>query len=269
MRVLVTRPEHQSASFVQLLNQAGHIALPVPLSEIVPLQEAAQQQAIRQQLMELDNFSKVIVVSANAAQLGAEAIDMFWPQWPQGIEWFAVGNKTSQVLESWGQRVTVPKIMSSEGLMQLPELFSPVGEKVLLLCGQGGRELLETTLTERGAQVTRCELYFRQPPVSAELNLQTMFTEQGLPDVITVTSGEILSVLSQCCANIFSKEQNHHLLSESQAQYAQAWLSIPLIVPSERVAAKAAELGWKRMIVASSAMDQDFLIALNSLETKD
>ncbi len=251
MRILVTRPQYQNQSFIDLLQQAQLTPVPVPLSEIISIPPDADHQPLRQTLLELDNFQKIIAVSTNAARLGAEAIDTFWPQWPARIQWFAVGSQTAKVLSAWGQQAGVPTNMTSEGLLALPDLQHVAGQKVLLLCGEGGRALLERSLEERGAVVTRCELYCRELPSDAKSQLAGALAHPL--DVITVTSGEILHTLTALLEPLL--EDSHKLPIKER----------PLIVPSERIAEQARELGWRQVVVAENATDSAMLSAVRQI----
>ncbi|MFL0797452.1 MAG: uroporphyrinogen-III synthase [Cellvibrionaceae bacterium] len=268
MRILVTRPQPQSETFAERLKQQGHDPVAVPLSEIIPFTSVfdtgfetnsdtrPEFETACRIVMELDNYQKVIAVSVNAARYGAEVIDRYWPQWPAGIQWFAVGSKTAAELESWGQPVKAPNDMSSEGLLVMEELQQLDYEKVLLLCGEGGRELLQRDLEQRGAQVQRCELYRRQEPISAEGDLTLALQSHASQpfDAITVTSGEILHTLYQLLNKL-----------PQPGGGGTPLFATALIVPSERIAQQANTMGWQKVILARNATDEAMLVALQEI----
>lgn len=66
---------------------------------------------------------------------------------------FAIGRTTALALHTVsGQHIHYPLDREiSEVLLQLPELQNIAGKNALILRGNGGRELLGATLTERGA----------------------------------------------------------------------------------------------------------------------
>ena len=54
--------------------------------------------------------------------MGLNALADFWPQWPVGIEWLAIGQSTAGVALHQLIEPIVPKQETSEGLLQLPQL---------------------------------------------------------------------------------------------------------------------------------------------------
>ena len=100
-------------------------------------------------------------------------------------------------------------------------------------------------LSQRGARVDYCELYERQfPPQAAEQVADLDWGQSG--DLVAVHSGEALD--------------NWYSLVEQQA--SQVWLQLPTLVPGERVAKKAAALGFTCTIEAYNASDTAMLEAL-------
>lgn len=66
----------------------------------------------------------------------------------------------------WRTSSPRPSVSDSEALLELPEFAAQAvaGKKVLILRGNGGRELLAETLRQRGAQVCAVTCYHRSPP---------------------------------------------------------------------------------------------------------
>ncbi len=246
LRVLVTRPEAQAEAWQQSLVDAGACCAAVPLLAIVPLTVAEEQQAIKNRVMELDSYQHVIFVSQNAVRYGMEWIYNYWPQLPMGVSFYAVGSATARTLQQFDVPVVAAEgTMNSEALVALPSLQQIDGAKVLICRGQGGRPLLADILAERGARVDYCELYERRFPQAALEQIATLdWGRQG--DVVAVHSGESLD--------------NWQQLVTALKRYD--WQGLPLLVPGQRVANKAIELGFNRVIVADNASDTEMLRAL-------
>jgi uroporphyrinogen-III synthase len=183
LRLLNTRPVGQAAGLSRLLREAGAEVLELPLVAIEPL---AVEGSERQCLLDLDRYDYVFFVSANAARLGLEAIEDYWPQWPHQLPALAVGPATSAPLLEAGLTVICPEQQDSEGVLALPELAEPAGLRVLILRGDEGRELVADTLRERGARVDTVSLYRRVLPAAAACQWQTL--RQPLPDWVLLSS---------------------------------------------------------------------------------
>ncbi len=107
--------------------------------------------------------------------------------------------------------------------------------------GNGGRELLKDTLTERGASVSYAEAYRRQLPQRNASNLVQNWS--SWVDVVTVTSVELLKNLCQLIGD------------EGVERLKQT----PLAVISERIAEYADEIGCEAIYVSDQPSDAALL----------
>ena len=84
------------------------------------------------------------------------------------LQWFSVGAATAQILADHGLDVSYPAAGDdSEALLELPQLREAIARpdaRVLIMRGEGGRELLAERLREQGASVDYLELYRRCLP---------------------------------------------------------------------------------------------------------
>ena len=160
-RVLLTRPAEESATLAATLSEAGIYSSSLPLLDIEPLPITPERQAV---LRDLGRYCAVIVVSKPAARLALQQLDQARPH----LRWFSVGAATAQVLADRGLDVHYPQTGDdSEALLQLPALREAIARpdaRVLILRGEGGRELLAERLREQGASVDYLELYRRFLP---------------------------------------------------------------------------------------------------------
>ncbi|GAB2722367.1 uroporphyrinogen-III synthase [Halomonas garicola] len=240
--VLVTRPGERGETLAATLRESGHAVEMLPIMELAPLIETPGQRSI---WLDIDQYAKIIVVSPFAAHCLAEALDRYWPQLPLGIDYYSVGSATAEALHArLGVRVRTPppdaREDTSEALLTLPSLRRLDGEKVLLVAGEGGRLFMTHTLMERGARVTRSEIYRRDyvlPPAASRARL-----EAGDYRALIVTSGEMLQHLATWCP--------------------QGALHQPLIVSSRRLATLAETLGFTATTVASGATPPALTAAL-------
>jgi uroporphyrinogen-III synthase len=189
--VLVTRPEHQAHHLCQLIEAEGGAAVRYPALVIKPRPDRA---AVRAAIGPADRFDLVIFISANAVRYGADFLDQ-----RRDVPVAAVGQATAAALNAAGYRVSLMPAegADSESLLAMPELAHMVGQRVLIVRGSGGRELLADVLTERGAQVQYAEVYTREPArPSAELQAEVeQIWRQGGLHVYAATSVELLEAL--------------------------------------------------------------------------
>ncbi len=242
--VLVTRPRGQGGPLLASLRAAGMRAVHRPLMDLEPL--PALPPLLRQMIANLDQYQHVIFISANAVRFGLECIDDFWPQLPVGLHWYAVGGSTAALLRERGLDVRLPRTtMDSEGLLALPELSSVDGQRVLIVKGVGGRELLARALGERGAEVDELACYQRSCPGLAPGELAALLLREQI-DTILLSSGEGLQ----------------NMLALLSAGETTKFRDIALVVPSSRVATQAREAGFRRVVTADNASDAAMLGAL-------
>lgn len=186
LHILNTRPAHQSAELSAALRAAGAEVSELPLIAIAPRELSPAQDRL---LLALDRYDAVFFVSANAARLGLDAIANAWPQWPHQLPAYAVGERTARVLRAAGLRVHLPTQADSESLLAMPALQKVRGQKFLLFRGEGGRDLLISSLQERGAQMDVLELYRRELPAAAQTQWQALATK---PEVVILTSPDAM-----------------------------------------------------------------------------
>ena len=158
-------------------------------------------------------------------------------------KYIAVGESTGDLLRAAGLDVVVPGTATSEGILMLAEItrLQP-GERVWLLAGEGGRDLLERQLlSQYGVSVVKLELYRR-------------VTRSQPPPVDAQTIGGVV-------------------LASQQAgeAFAPLWRDmgggecVSIIVPSQRVADAAVRAGFTRVHSAHGAGTEAVLTAIEKI----
>lgn len=244
-RLLLTRPAEECDALAAALAEVNVHSASLPLLAIEPLAETAEQRAT---MLELHRYCAVVVVSKPAARLGLELLARHRPQPPAGQAWFSVGAATGMILKSYGLDVSWPAAGDdSEALLALPRLAEALdvpAPRVLLLRGEGGRELIAETLRQRGAQVESLALYRRYLPKYPSGMLVERLRSERL-NAVVVSSGQGLQSL-------------HELAGPDWP----ALCELPLFVPSPRVAEMAATLGSKIIVDCRGAGAAALLAAL-------
>ena len=244
-RLLLTRPAEECAALAATLEEQRIHSASLPLLAIEALAETPQQ---RKAMLKLDRYAAVVVVSKPAARLALELLRRYWPQTPAGQAWFSVGAATGAILADYGLDVSWPVAGDdSEALLALPRLakaLSAPHPEVLILRGEGGRELIAETLRGRGAHVDSLELYRRYLPDYPHDRLIELVRSERL-NAMVVSSGQGLQSLRELAGFDWS-----------------ALRELPLFVPSPRVAEMAAALGAKRIVDCRGAGTAALLAAL-------
>jgi uroporphyrinogen-III synthase len=246
-RLLLTRPEAESAELAASLAVQGVFSCSLPLLQIEALAESPGQRAL---IMDLDGYCAVIVVSKPAARFGLQLLDRYWPQPPLAQSWFAVGAASAQILEDYGLPVSFPECAdASEALLAMPELAAALtvrSPRVLIMRGEGGRELIAERLRGQGVTVDYLQLYRRNLPVYGPAVLLELLTTQRLNGLL-VSSGEGLA----------------HLVQLAGAHWPRV-AQLVLFVPSARVAEQARAAGAEHVVDCRGASAAALLAALRA-----
>jgi uroporphyrinogen-III synthase len=233
--VLVTRPEHQAEHLCKLIEAEGGAAVRYPALAIKARPDRA---AVRAAIGPADRYDVIIFVSANAVRFGA---DLLGP--PRDLPIAAIGPATAAALNAAGYRVALMPAegMDSESLLALPRLQHMSGQRVLIVRGSGGRELIADTLTARGAFVQYAEVYMREPakpPPPLQAEIETLWRQGGLKAYVA-TSVEaleaLIGIVTPRCRDLMD--------------------STALVTGSTRVAEAAARLGLGSPIVLADSPD--------------
>jgi uroporphyrinogen-III synthase len=269
--VVITRPIKQAMLWAEKLQSEDIQSQIISLMEIKSFQndsietdsiETEQVRSIKNCILDLDLFQKIIFVSQNAVEQGMEWIEAYWPQIPQGVDFFAIGETTANLLRGYGVDVQDLSIltkgdMTSENLLLAEGLQNVANEKILIVRGVGGRGHLAEGLIKRGALVKYCEVYQRQIPASAKDSLGNWLgsinQESNNHYLLAFHSGEALQNFQLLLTNL-TKEisiELHQLLEETF-----------VLVPSKRLELEAINAGFKHCIVAANATDESMTLAV-------
>ena len=243
-RLLLTRPTEDSAVLAVFLAREGIFSSSLPLLEMEPVSASA---TMRKVIEHLDRYCAVIVVSKPAARMGLALIAPAWPRLPH-LQWFSVGAATAQVLREHGLQVSFPtQGDDSEALLAMESLRQAISRpdaRVLILRGEGGRELLAERLREQGASVDYLEVYRRSLPPYAPGVLSERIAAERLNGLV-VSSGQGFEHLRQMAGEAWP-----------------ALARLPLFVPSSRVAEMARLAGAKLVVDCRGASATALLTAL-------
>lgn len=252
--VLVTRPRRQALEFMQQIEKHGGTALSFPSIEI---QAIELDSSLVDLLTKINSYDMLIFISANAVNYCASLLQKLNID-PQEIrpKVAVIGKATSAAATAAGFIVSIRPGhgFNSDALLALAELQSEQlqSKQVLIVRGCGGLEQLANALIQRGAEVSFAEVYERKIPVhDGQIKRQQLsqnWAKLAISD-ITVTSNESLQNLYDMLENPGKNEM----------------LNTHLIVPSQRCAQLAKQLGFQSFSVAQSACNQHMMEAIPTI----
>jgi len=254
--VVITRPRQQAEPLARAVAALGRTPVLLPLLEISPLPDDSPAGAeLRRVLADLASYALVAFVSPNAIDAAFAHI----ARWPDGVEIAVVGEGSRAALAKHGvagEQVRIhcpldPAHSDSEHLLQALELDRLAGRRVLVVRGDGGRELMPDALRGAGAAVETVTAYRRAVPA---LNPALAAQLAGLlarPNDWIITSSEALRGLVSLVERLEAQELPKQLRQQR------------LIVPHARIHETARSLGFTRLTLSGSG-DEGLLAALQS-----
>lgn len=229
LSVLVTRPRERADALLERLSALGAHPVACPVIEIQPLPWSGAGDAGR--------YDIVIFTSPAAVEHGSDGMDLRGT-----FDVAVVGPATTAALRARGFGVSVEPVGTndSEGLLAHPALAPEriSGRNVLIVRGEGGRDLLRDTLVARGARVDYAEVYRRARPAGP------VPAAAGACDIITVTSNEGVT----------------NLLAMIDTETRMRMLGRPLVAASERGAEQAREAGFTGPIAVAGGADSQSIV---------
>lgn len=242
-KILITRPTTQGRELVAKLAELGIESISQPLFDYGA---NATTNDIKHRLDQA-NAPILIFVSVAAVAYADRALPI--GQWPyQSI--IAVGEATQTALQNRGITSICPEQHDSEGLLTLPELSNIEGQDIIIVRGDGGRELIAEQLSLRGANVNYLESYQRVWRTFANDIAQQWKNEQI--NCIVTTSNALL-------------DYTLGLLGQLDSYWQETCL---WVVASERIAMRAKQAGLAKVINANGASDRAIIAAISQNGTR-
>ena len=246
-KIWVTRPAHQADDLCRMIEERQGAPLRLPTLVIRPVPGEQLTAANRQRLAHADI---AIFISKNAVVHSVE-------QFPHVVDVLrekavlAVGRATAGALLALGLKpVGHIDTGGSESLLQLALLSGTEirDKRVLIIRGQGGREVLRDSLLARGAGVDYLEVYRRDKPDISQADMAEFWHDER-PDAVVITSLAGLDNLVELMPD-----------GDLGRLYETA-----MVVMSERIRQRALEAGFLRVAVATENSDTGLVDALMNM----
>ncbi|WP_035348931.1 uroporphyrinogen-III synthase [Edaphobacter aggregans] len=184
-RILITRTRKQASDLAAQLEALGAATILIPTIEIIPPQTYA---SLDEALTRLDTFDWLLFTSANAVEAFAQRRSLH-PSNARTPKIAVVGPATARAVEAVGLPVALlPPRYLAESLAESLAPHAP-GSRMLLIRAEDARDVLPTTLTQAGTDLTIAPAYSNRIPSGSISALQTLFANSTAgPDAITFTS---------------------------------------------------------------------------------
>lgn len=254
LTVLLTRPQAKSQELAQTLSELNISCYIQPLFDY---KNTAKKNAIDLALSDADI---AIFVSVPAVEYTHNSFPLNHDKFTK-LQCFAVGQATKLALARTGINNVIspqlPLLETSEGLLELPTLGScddelMTNKKVVIFRGNGGREHIAQTLTQRGAQVCYIESYQR---IWSALSPETVkLWKSNKINCIVATSNDILKTLVTLIKN--DSPQLEHFWREQCI-----W-----VVASQRIADNAKKFGINLIVNSHGASTKQLSDKLQQLQ---
>jgi len=244
IRVLVTRPKQQADNLCELIENLGGTAICFPVIEI---NKSENQQLAKKILEDIEQYDIGIFISRNAVEWTLKLLENKTSAL-EHLSLISIGPATTLALNSaLSGTVIANSGTNSESLLENEALSTNAvrGRKVIIFRGQGGRELLATTLRKRGAKVDFAEVYRRDCP-QYDSDFINKIWALNVPDVVIVTSNNGLENLF----SLVNSEQRNLLLSKQ------------LVVMGRRMFEFSAGFGFARTPIFTEENDDEGILKL-------
>ena len=165
-----TRPTDRAHELSEQLRCHGYQVIDLPLLALQPVEYDAK---LAQLFSELYDTQVIVVVSPTAAQIGLDYLKKSGLTLSDlsHIRWVAVGQATAQYLSHYNINADIPKVESSEGMLQLDcfQKKDPATQyKVAFWRGEGGRQFMMDKLRDQNISIVNFVLYQRHLPMETQ-----------------------------------------------------------------------------------------------------
>jgi uroporphyrinogen-III synthase len=248
--VIITRPLAQAQPLAQRVAASGREAVVFPLLDILPLADQSRLQAV---LGDVESYAMVAFVSPNAI----DAAFSVRKDWPAQVTLAVMGEGSKSALAHHGVTPANARIVhpidpqrtDSQTLLEVLDIDTLRGRKVLIVRGETGRELLADALRDKGVQVEQVAAYRRAAPVLDPAGQEQLLRLLECSGDWIITSSEALRILLQ----MVTEAAGDAGVAKMQQQH--------IIVPHVRIAESAQKLGFGHITQTGSG-DEPLLAAL-------
>ena len=238
--VVVTRPAATARGLLRSVRRLGGDALALPG---LSLRAPHAIESVRAALIAAAAADVWIFTSPAAVRYAYRALPGL--RIARAARVGAVGAGTQRALARYRVHAFAPRTRhDSEGLLELPELGDVRDQRIALIGAAGGRDLMASTLRQRGAVIEAVHVYERAPPRWQRRHF----------DALAQARDPLITLLSSGAALV-------NLVAQLPPPLSARLRGQTLVVSSARLAALARGQGFETVIEAASALPGDLLDA--------
>lgn len=243
--IMITRPAHQSEKLVEGIKAEGGDTFSFPTLAIEPI-PLSNENIDKLELV--NHFHMIIFISPNAVEHGLKHI-LGITSLSDDVLLATIGKGSARALEAClGKKpdIVPDENFNSEGLLTMPAMQDVENKRILIVRGNGGRELLKQTLVQRGALVEYLDAYQRVKPATDTRELEHNLQNNEIAAIV-ITSAESLK----------------NLLEMTPEKVRSQLLQLPLLLINNRLIDIAKEAGFSsELLVANEASDKAIIETL-------
>lgn len=270
--VIITRPQHMAQNLVTGLQQVGRKSIVFPLFDIESVSDNSEMDRA---ISNLHQYALVMFVSPNAVDAlfrRMMAMNGNSLRWPSTTMIAVVGSASRQALKQYGVDSSNAHIVSprneirtdSETLLAELDLTKLVGQQVLIVRADSGREFFADALRNAQVNVDTITAYRRVVPELDASRRQSLKSYLDAAGDWVITSSSVLTTLLDWCSQLDHATLHSEHQIENQPDSAVAKMQQQqLYVPHFRIAEVARELGFKHIRLTASG-DEKLILALQS-----
>ncbi|MET4805908.1 uroporphyrinogen-III synthase [Limibacillus sp. MBR-115] len=238
MRILVTRPQPDSAALAASLEAKGHEVLVAPLLEIRPLDTP----------IDLSGVTDLVFTSVNGVRMFAERCAT-----ARDLPVHTVGDATADMAQAYGFK----RVFSANGdaatlNAQLQRTLRPETARILHACGKHRAFDLAAALREKGFAATSVALYEAHMAHAFPPYVRTALESRQLEAVLFFSPRTALSFV--CLAE--------------RDGLAETCTGLVALCLSDAIAQAARALAWAEILTAPHPSRDSLLDLLNTLEPR-
>jgi uroporphyrinogen-III synthase len=248
--VLVTRPEQGGQDLCAVIAEHGGNAVHFPTIGFAPPNQPDDMDKVTDYLA---SYDLLIFISPQAVLASQDSLIKKWSTLERKPKIAAVGEGTKKILLNSGCAVDYVPLSTwgSEGLLALPALQAVEGQHILIIRGEGGREILADTLRERGAQVSQLPAYQRIVPRAISEQVLLLMKKKQIHAIV--------------CTSFTGVQNLKTMLQQKGWGILQP---IPLVVVSDRIRLLAQALGFGEIHLAENVSHDSILQTLIQLRNE-